>query len=331
MNSVKRVCVFLATLVLAWPPLPAHAEATVVRAAKQFGLGYLQLMIMEDQKLIEKHAKAAGLDGVSAEWSTFRSSDVMNDALLSGSVDFVSLGVPGMLTIWDKSKGNAEVKGVSGLNALPLALMVREPSIKGLKDFTDSHRIVLPAVKVSNQAILLQMAAEAAFGVGQHTKLDHLTVSMAHPDATAVMLGGQSEIVANFSSVPFQQRQAKSPAVRLLISSTQIMGGPFSFNIVATTSKFRAQNPKLFAAFRAGLQEATDLINADKKWAAETYLRLSKDKMSLDDLRELMSDPEIVFTTKVTPIEKMVEFMMRTGSYRNKPASAKDLMFSEAQ
>ena len=73
-------------------PKNALAEASVVRVAKQFGVAYMQYMVMQDQKLIEKHAKAAGLD-VTTEWATFRSSDVMNDALISGSVDFVSLGI----------------------------------------------------------------------------------------------------------------------------------------------------------------------------------------------------------------------------------------------
>ena len=68
---------------------PAGAEASTLRAAKQYGLGYLQYMLMEDQKLVEKYAKAAGLGDVAVQWNTFRSSDVMNDALLSGSVEFV--------------------------------------------------------------------------------------------------------------------------------------------------------------------------------------------------------------------------------------------------
>src|SRR5260370_42350403 len=106
----------------------------------------MQYMVMQDQKLIEKDAKAAGLD-ITTEWATFRSSDVMNDALISGSVDFVSLGVPGIITIWSKTKGtSSEVKGVIGLNASPLFLNVRYPSITSLKDFKDTHRSALPAV-----------------------------------------------------------------------------------------------------------------------------------------------------------------------------------------
>jgi len=81
------------------------AETKELRLAKQYGLGYLQMIIMEDQKLVEKHAKAAGLGDVKVSWSTFRSSDVMNDALISGNLDFGSLGTNGLAIIWAKTKG----------------------------------------------------------------------------------------------------------------------------------------------------------------------------------------------------------------------------------
>jgi NitT/TauT family transport system substrate-binding protein len=167
-----------------------------LRAAKQYGLGYVQYMLMEDLKLVEKRAKAAGLGDITVEWNTFRSSDVMNDALLSGSVDFVSLGVPGLMTIWDRTKGVMDVKGASGLNALPIALMVRDDNVKSLKDFTDQHRIAMPAVRVSNQAILLQMACEKEFGAGNHNKLDTIAITMAHPDATIAMISGSRDVTA---------------------------------------------------------------------------------------------------------------------------------------
>jgi len=257
--------------------------------------------------------------------------DVMNDALLSGSVHFVSLGVPGLMTIWDRTKGSIDVRGASGLNALPLALMVRDDSIKSLKDFTEQHRIAMPAVRVSNQAILLQMACEKEFGVGHHSKLDAITLAMAHPDATIAMVSGSKDVPANFSSVPFQNRQAKTPGIRRLMTSTDILGAPFSFNIVATTSKFRAENPKLYRAYLDALNEATQIVNKDKQLAAETYLRMAKDKTPIEEILALLNDPENIFTTKVTPIDGMIQFMARTGNFKNKPASASELLFSEAQ
>src|SRR5262245_20070311 len=200
----------------------ARAEATTLRVAKQFGVAYMQFMVMEDQKLIEKQAKAAGLGDITVEFNQFRSSDVMNDALISGSVDFVSLGIPGLITIWSKTKGSMDVKGATGLNVSPLMLLVRDPSIKSLRDFKDNHKIAMPAVKVSMQAIILQMAAAKEFGDTKFSALDHLTVSMAHPDATAAMLGGPSEVTANFSSAPFQYRQMKNPNIRRILTSTDL-------------------------------------------------------------------------------------------------------------
>ncbi len=308
----------------------ARAEASTVRVAKQFGMGYIQYMVMQELKLIEKHAKAAGLD-VTAEWATFRSSDVMNDALISGSVDFVSLGVPGIITIWSKTRGTPiEVKGVLGLNSAPLMLMVRDPSIKSLKDFNDKHRIALPAVKVSNQAIMLQMAAAREFGEAKYSALDHLTVSMSHPDATAAMLGGQSEIVANFSSPPFQYRQAKNSNIRRLLNANDLFDEPLSFNVIATTGKFRADNPKLYAAFIAAMKEATAIINADKRKGAEIYLKVSGDKMPIDELMELLGEKDILYNNRLGGIRPFVAFMAKTGVLKNPPADWKDMFFPEA-
>ncbi len=325
-----RRAVLAALACAAFVPQQAHAEANSVRVAKQFGLAYTQYMVMEDQKLIEKHAKAAGLD-ITTEWATFRSSDVMNDALISGSVDFVSLGIPGIVTIWSKTKGTPiEVKAASGLNVSPLMLLVRDPEIKSLKDFKDSHRIALPAIKVSMQAIMLQMAAAKEFGDAKFNALDHLTVSMAHPDATAAMLGGKSEISANFSSSPFQYRQMKDPSIRRILTSTELFDEPLSFNIIATTSKFREQNPKLYRAFLAALKEATDFINADKRRAAEVYQKVSGDRTPIDTLMDVLADPAIQYNTKVGGIGPFVSFMAKTGTLKNPPVDWKEMFFPEA-
>src|SRR5512138_3620859 len=149
----------------------ARAEMSEIKVAQQYGISYLPLMIMEDQKLIEKHAKAAGLD-VTVSWAKFAGGNVMNDAILSGSLQFASGGVAPLVTLWSKTRGNPiDVRAISAINSMPLYLVTRNPNVKSVKDFTDKDRIALPAVKVSIQAITLQMAAEKAFGPGQQSKL----------------------------------------------------------------------------------------------------------------------------------------------------------------
>ena len=57
-HALNRIAA--ATIVLACCHF-AHAEQAELRIAKQYGLAYLQMMVLEDQKIIEKNAKAAGL------------------------------------------------------------------------------------------------------------------------------------------------------------------------------------------------------------------------------------------------------------------------------
>ena len=86
----------------------AAAQVPEIRFARQFSMGYLQFNVMEKHQLLEKHAKAAGIPEVKVVWATFNSPAAMNDALLSGSVDIVSGGVPGLLTIWARTHGTRE-------------------------------------------------------------------------------------------------------------------------------------------------------------------------------------------------------------------------------
>jgi len=324
----RRVCILL-SIALACTST-AFAEVSELKVAKQYGISYLPLMLMEDGKLIEKHARAAGVD-VTVTWATFAGANVMNDALLSNSLQFASGGVGGLITLWSRTRGNPlDVRGVSAINSMPLYLNTRNPAVKSIKDFTDKDRIALPAVKVSIQAITLQMAAERAFGEGQQGRLDPLTVTMSHPDGQLALLSGQSEIDAHFSSPPFQYQQLRNPAIHTVLNSYDVLGGPATFNVVWTTSKFRNENPKLYDAFVKALDEATALINSDRPKAAEAYLRISRDKDSVQEIVAMLNDPQIVFTTTPQNIMKYVDFMFKTGSIKVKPDTWKDLFFPNA-
>ena len=305
---------------------PARAEMAEINVAQQYGISYLPLMIMEDQKLIEKHAKAAGVD-VKVGWAKFAGGNVMNDALLSNSLQFASGGVGPLLTLWSRTKGNLDVKAVGAINSMPLYLNTRNPNVKSLKDFTEKDKIALPAVKVSIQAVTLQMAAEKEFGPGQQNKLDPLTVSMSHPDAQTALLSGAGEITAHFSSPPFQYQQLEKPGIRTVLNSYDVLGGPATFNVVWTSSKFRNENPKLYDAFVKAMEEATAIINRDKKAAAETYLRLSRDKDTVADIQKMLNDPNIVYTQTPQSIMKYADFMSKVGAIKVKPDSWKDLFF----
>jgi NitT/TauT family transport system substrate-binding protein len=308
----------------------ARAEMAEIKVAKQYGISYLPLMLMEEGGLIEKQAKAAGVD-VKVTWATFAGGSVMNDALLSNSLQFASGGVGPLITLWARTRGNLDVRAVAAINSMPLYLVTRNPNVKTIKDLTDKDRIGLPAVKISVQAISLQMAAEQAFGPGQQNRLDPLTVTMSHPDAMQALLSGQSEVNAHFGSPPFQYQELAKPGMHRVLNNYDVMGGAVTFNLVWTSEKFRSENPKLYAAFVKALDEAEAAINHDKRAAAEAYLRISKDKDSLENIENMLNDPEIVYTTTPQNVMKYADFMFRSGAIKVKPETWKDLFFPNAQ
>ena len=303
---------------------PAFAETSEIRCAQQYGTSYLALMLMQDQKLIEKHAKQAGLGDVKVTWAKLGGPGAMNDALLSGGLDFGTGGVPSLITLWAKTNG--EVRGVGALNDMPNELITNNPKVKTLKDFGQGDKIAVTTVKISTQALLLQMAAAKEFGEKSYDKLDSLTVSMPHPDAAAALLSNSGSITAHFASPPFSY-QEHAKGLRSVISSYDILGGPATFNVVWSTKKFHDQNPKAYQAFVAAFQDATDQINKDKKAAAETYKRLSGSNEPVEELVKQLSDPKVKFTLEPHRLNVTAEFMHKVGRINKKPSSWKDLFF----
>jgi NitT/TauT family transport system substrate-binding protein len=321
----------LATLAIAAfaAAAPARAETDEVRIAQQFGISYLPLTIMNHEKLLEAAADKAGVPGLKVTWTQFGAGNAMNEALISGNLDFASGGVGPLLTIWSKTRGRIDVKAVAALNSMPLYLTVIKPEIKTLKDLTDADRIALPAVRISIQAVTLQMAAEREFGPGQFDKLDHLTVSMSHPDAMTLMMSGKSEVIGHFGSPPFQYQELEDSRVHRLINSYDVLGGPATFNVVWAQRRFHDLNPKIYGAFLAALEAAMAMIRQDPHRAAEIYVDAEKSKLPEALIETMLRDPENVFTTTPQNVMKYAVFMHKTGAIENLPGAWTDLFFPE--
>jgi len=279
---------------------------------------------MKVRKLLEAEARARGVE-VTTAWIRFAAGTAINEALISDNLDFASGGVGPLLTIWARTRGNLDVKGVAALNSMPLYLNTINPNVKTIADFTEKDRIALPAVKVSIQAVILQMAAEKAFGPGNHTRLDHLTVSMSHPDGMAAMLSGRSEITAHFSSAPFQYQQLADPRVRRVLSSYDVLGGPHTFNSVWAMGRYRSGNPEIMAAFIAALNRAMGMIKDDPEGMAELWIADQGSRLSKDDAVKIIRDPENAWTTTPQKIMAFAAFMHRNGSIRARPERWQDV------
>jgi sulfonate transport system substrate-binding protein len=326
--SVASVAGALIAVTLTYQPRAVHAEVNQISVAQQFGVAYLPLIVMRSGKLIERHAEKLGVGPLQVTWHTFGSGADMNVALISGTLDFASGGVPPVLQIWDRTKSGLAVKGVGALGSLPLYLNAIGPNIRTIKDFTSSDRIALPAVKVSIQALLLQMAAGQAFGDSKHDVLDRLTVSLNHPQAVAALLSG-TEITGHFSAAPFQDQELKDARVRRILNSYEVLAGPATLNSLYTTTQFRSDNPKVFAAVLGALREAMALINRDKAWAAKIYVEEEKSKLDPAFVHSIISNPEVDFTISPQGFMKFADFMFKIKMIKAKPSSWKEVFFPE--
>lgn len=310
-------------------PLAAHAEGKI-SIAQQFGIGYLVLHVVKDQQLIEKHAKAQGLDDIDVEWRTISGATAMNEALLAGAIDVVSAGVPPMLTVWDRTHGKQNVKAVASLGSLPNYLLSNRAEVKTLDDLSDKDRIAVPAAGVGFQSRTLQIETAKRYGNADFQRFDKISVSLPHPDATVALTKGGSEITAHFSSPPFQYQALENPNVHKLISSYDILGGQAAFNVLYATEKFHDENPKTYKAFYDALVEASQIIKADKAAAAETYIKVENSKLPLAFVQKIIEDPENDFTVSPQRTFIYAEKLHELGVLKNKAASWKDYFFEEA-
>ncbi|MCC2595865.1 ABC transporter substrate-binding protein [Pusillimonas sp. MFBS29] len=320
----------VAGLVLCLGVAPAHADVTEVRLARQYGIAYLPLMVMQEQKLVEKHTRELGLSDVKVSWNQFTGGSIMNDALLAGALDFAVAGPPPFLTMWSRTQNTpASVTGLASLNAMPMYLVSRNPETKTVEDFTEKDRIVVSGIKVSTQAVVLQMAAAKAFGQDKYDVLDRLTIAMPLSDSMAIMLSGKGQVTADFTVPPFSYRELKQPGFHSVIDTYGVVGGPSSTNVVYTTNRFQEKNPKVTQAVLNALDEAQKFITANKQEAAQIYLDITKDTDPVEDVVEMLSDPKVEYNLTPQGLMAFADFMHEIGTIKTKPASWKDLFVTQ--
>ena len=324
---MKLTTIAAAALVLA--STAARAEVSEITIAQQFGVSFLPLMIMERGGLIEKHAKAAGIE-VKTNWQKVAGPSVINDGLLSGNVHFGAVGAPSLVTLWSRTKSNVGVKGVAAMTSYPLYFVTRNPELKSLKDLSQKDKIAVPSVKISTQAIMLQMAAADLFGQPNYQKFDELTVSLSHPDAMVALMNNTGGVNAHFATSPFYEQEMKIPGARVLTTSYDILGGRASALVVVTTTKFHDANPNVYKAFLSAEKEAIDTINKDKRKAAQDYLDIAQDRKStLDEIFNVINDKDYAYTLLPEKVFKTAVFMGKVGTVKDPPAKWQDLFFPD--
>ena len=122
---LRRGLAALCAAALMWPALAAAETDTIKIPRGAGGVGFLPLLVMEQKGLVEQKAREAGLPNLRVEWIKLGGPALVNDLLLSGSADIVAAGPPAFLTLWDRTRGNVNVKGVAAMTSIPMYLNTR--------------------------------------------------------------------------------------------------------------------------------------------------------------------------------------------------------------
>ena len=326
MFDLKKIAAALAAASLVAAAPAARAEGKI-RIAEQFGVVYLLLNVAQDQKLIEKHGKKQGVE-IDVDWVKLSGGAATNDALLSNSVDVVGAGLGPLMTIWDRTNGKQNVRGIASLGNFPYYLISTNPAVKSIADFGPKDRIALPAVTVSVQARILQMASAKQWGAAQFKKLDANTQALPHPDAAAAVIAGGTEINAHFANPPFQEQElAGNPKAKIVLDSYQVLGGPASSTVLYATEKYVKENPKTYRAFLDALVEAAQLAASHPEAAADAYLRVNKGSIDRALLIKVIKDPKVQFKVSPQNTLGLAQFLFEVGAIKKKPESWKDYFF----
>jgi NitT/TauT family transport system substrate-binding protein len=316
---------FLSALLL---PLPARAESDTVRIAQPYGLVYLPSYVVVDRHMIEERAAAAGLGPIKVTLTRLASGPLGSDMILAGDADLAMGGFGPALILWDKTRGAQKVRGVLPLCSSPLLLLSTDPRIHTIKDSTDKDRIAVSAIKVTDQAITLQMAAAKQWGWDQRFRLDPLTVSMSNPDGQAAMLGGLSEVRNHATIIPFSTAELESGKTHIVLSSDDVMEPGSTSVVVWASARFHDPNPKLYAATAQAFEDAIDWINRHPHEAAEIYVGREPQKNGVGWVERIISNPaNIRYSATPRGMQTHADFMHDIGTLKNKATSWKDLFW----
>ncbi|MBK6613735.1 ABC transporter substrate-binding protein [Ottowia sp.] len=304
----------------------SKAEVREVVIALQPGLAYSAQMIMKDQGYVEANLAASGLTSTKVTYRTFGSGGAMNDAVLSGAAHFGASGVPAFITLWSRALGTkSESKGCIALDSEPTVALTRDSRIKTLRDIGEGDKISVPAVKVSIQAVLLQMAAAKMYGDSQYNQLDKHTVSLSHPDGLSVVLSG-AEVGTVVAAIPYIDLGMQK-GLRPIFHSYDVVDRNATTVLLWSGRKFQEENPATFNAVMEAFGRASSLIKSNPRLAAEIYLRVGKEKFTTEFIEKHYTDPAISFAPQPVGVQTFVDFMHRVGTVKQVGVKWEDLFF----
>jgi NitT/TauT family transport system substrate-binding protein len=283
-----------------------------ITIAYQFGVGYAPLMIIKQQRLLEK-----AYPGLSVEWKQLASGTPITDGIIKGDIQIGAMGTGPFLVGWARG---INWRVIAPLDEADLWLMARDSSIRTVADLR-GKRIATPTA-TSIQAVALRKMAQVK--LGNPRALDSSLISMDHPDGMQALLSGQ--IDAHFTSPPYQWQELGRGAH--VVGKSYGYFGAHSFLVTVLTQKFYDEYRAFSNRFYRLVQQSIDLINKKPKAAAAILAREDQtEATTVQFTRWITRKKSLTFTTRPRGLMRTAGFMNKIGLLGKVPGSWRELVF----
>jgi ABC-type nitrate/sulfonate/bicarbonate transport system substrate-binding protein len=287
------------------------AAPSKVTIAYQPGVGYAPIIMIREQKLIEKK-----YPGIQVDWKILSSATPITNGIIAGQIDLGAIGVGPLLTGYARG---IDWKFLAPLSEADLWLMAKDPAIKSVADL-QGKKIAMPSAN-SIQAVVLRKAAQVK--LGNVKALDSSIVSLEHPDGLQALLTGQ--VSAHLTSPPFQFQELNAGAHIVLRSSTYF--GAHTFVGLTGTQKWYDQYTD-FANWLYDTIKAQDaLIKSSPAKAGALLSSEAGGDPSAQQFTKWLTAKAVSFDTRPRGLMRFANFMNNNGLLNKRPASWNDLVF----
>jgi len=293
-----------------------------ITIAYQPGLGYAPLILMKQQRLIEKK-----YPGTKVDWKVLASGTPITNGVITGDIEIGAMGTGPFLVGYARG---VNWKIIAPLNLGDLWLMAKDPSIKTVADLK-GKRIATPT-NTSIQAVVLRKMAQVK--LGNASALDNGLVALDHPDGMQALLTGQ--IDAHFTSPPFQFQEKVRGAH--IVGKSYNYFGAHTFLVTVMQQKFYDEYPAFAKFFYNEVVAMQSLLKKNPDKAAHI---LQDDSNGTPTWRQYkqwivakdpgLKVPALSWTTQPLGLIRTASFMVKTNQLSKMPSKWTDLVFPPVQ
>ena len=315
--SVLLLIIIVINMVACSNKTEVGKEEANLNIAYQYGMAYAPLMVIKEQKLIEKHYGKE----VNITWQVLNSGAAINEGMTAGSIDIGAMGVAPAVT---GVMNGVPYKIFSALSSQPHGIMTNVDSIQSLSDITDDTKIALVNIG-SIQHILLSMASENELGDAH--ALDKNIQAMSHPDGMTALVSGAVE--CQLTTSPYLFREAEYDDLHMISSIEDVWPQGNTFIVGMASTKLYEENPELYNAVVAAMDEAIIYLNENREAAAQ--MLCGNENVTAEVMLEWLSDPACGYNPELQGVMDMAQFMTDNDFISKGPTDISDIAYDNVK